>query len=81
MEFIPAGEVIGKAHQVRSVRIAQSSQLPDEEYSFIDMYCSDPECDCRKKAFSRYAVVWKDGKPVILGKELESKKKAQIPEN
>jgi len=48
MEFIPAGEVIGEAHQVRSVRIAQSPQLPDGEYSFIDMYCSDPRCDCRK---------------------------------
>lgn len=48
MEFIPAGEVIGDAHQVRSVRIAQSPQLPDGEYSFIDMYCSDPSCDCRK---------------------------------
>ena len=48
MEFIPAGEVIGDEHQVRSVRIAQSPQLPDGEYSFIDMYCSDPGCDCRK---------------------------------
>lgn len=48
MDFIPAGEIIGEAHQVRSVRIAQSPELPDGEYSFIDMYCSDPDCDCRK---------------------------------
>ena len=48
MEFIPAGKIIGEAHRVRSVRIAQSPQLPDGEYSFIDMYCSDPKCDCRK---------------------------------
>jgi hypothetical protein len=48
MKFIPAGEVIGEAHQVRSARIAQSPQLPDGDYSFIDMYCSDPKCDCRK---------------------------------
>jgi len=48
MEFIPAGEIIGEAHQVRSVEIAKSPQLPDGEYSFIDTYCSDPECDCRK---------------------------------
>jgi hypothetical protein len=48
MEFIPAGEIIGDAHQIRSVRIAQSPQLPDGEYSFIDMYCSEPGCDCRK---------------------------------
>jgi len=48
MKFIPAGEVIGEAHQVRTVRITQSPQLPDGEYSFIDTYCSDPGCDCRK---------------------------------
>ena len=48
MEFIPAGEVIGEAHQVRSVGIRKSPQLPDGEYTFIDMYCSDPRCDCRK---------------------------------
>ena len=48
MDFIPAGEIIGKAHQVRTVSIKRSPHLPDGEYSFIDMYCTDPECDCRK---------------------------------
>lgn len=48
MEFIPAGEIIGEAHQVRTVTIKQSPQLPDGEYSFIDTYCADPDCDCRK---------------------------------
>ena len=48
MEFVPAGEIIGDSHQVRSVRIKQSPQLPDGEYGFIDMYCTDPSCDCRK---------------------------------
>ena len=48
MEFLPAGEIIGEAHQVRTVSIRQSPQLPDGEYSFIDMYCADPGCDCRK---------------------------------
>jgi len=48
MEFIPAGEIIGDAHQVRTVSIKQSPQLPDGEYSFIDTYCADPGCDCRK---------------------------------
>ena len=28
--------------------IKQSPQLPDGEYSFIDTYCTDPDCDCRK---------------------------------
>jgi hypothetical protein len=48
MEFIPAGEIIGEAHQVRTVSIKQSPQLPDGEYSFVDTYCADPECDCCK---------------------------------
>ncbi len=48
MEFIPAGEIIGEAHQVRTVSIKQSPQLPDGEYSFIDSYCTDLGCDCRK---------------------------------
>jgi hypothetical protein len=48
MEFIPAGEIIAEAHQVRTVKIAQSPALPDGEYSFIDTYCTDPGCDCRK---------------------------------
>lgn len=48
MKFVPAGEIIGEKHQVRTVRITQNSQLPSGEYSFVDMYCSDPSCDCRK---------------------------------
>ena len=35
MAFIPSGEIIGKAHQVRTVSIKQSPQLPDGAYSFI----------------------------------------------
>ena len=62
MKFIPAGKVIGEAHQVRSVRIAQSPHLPDGEYSFIDMYCSDPDCDCRKTMIQ----VMHNGKPVSI---------------
>jgi len=48
LDFIPAGEIIGKKHQVRTVTINQSPQLPDGDYSFIDTYCADPNCDCRK---------------------------------
>lgn len=48
MKFVPAGEIIGQAHQVRTVSIMRSPHLPDREYSFLDMYCIDPECDCRK---------------------------------
>ncbi len=51
MEFIAAGEVLGSAHQVPLLRISHSPLLPDGEYSFIDMYCSDPGYDCRKTMF------------------------------
>lgn len=48
MEFAPAGEFIGDAHQVRTVGLRDSRQLPDGDYRFVDTYCTDPECDCRK---------------------------------
>ena len=48
MEFIPAGEKIGKQHRVRTVGLAASADLPDGEYTFVDCYCDDPGCDCRK---------------------------------
>jgi hypothetical protein len=30
------------------VGLRDSPQLPDGDYTFVDMYCVDPECDCRK---------------------------------
>jgi len=54
MEYAPAGEIIGAAHQVRTVRLADSKQLPDGDYRFIDMYCIDPSCDCRKTMIQVY---------------------------
>ena len=48
MKFVPAGEFIGDAHQVRTVKLRDSRQLPDGEYRFVDTYCTDPSCDCRK---------------------------------
>ncbi len=48
MKFIAAGEIIGDLHKVLTVKITQHPNLPDGEYSFIDMYCSDRSCDCRK---------------------------------
>jgi len=48
MDFVPAGEIIGEAHQVRTVGLRDSRQLPDGNYRFVDTYCTDPSCDCRK---------------------------------
>ena len=46
--FRPAGDVIGMKHRVRSVVISDDSFLPSGEYAFIDHYCTDTKCDCRK---------------------------------
>ena len=62
MDFVPAGEIIGEKHQVRTVRIAESPHLPDGEYGFVDTYCTDPRCDCRKTMIQ----VMHDGRFVAL---------------
>ncbi|WP_430754815.1 SEC-C metal-binding domain-containing protein [Magnetovirga frankeli] len=62
MTFIPAGEFIGQAHRVRTVTLVDSQELPDGEYSFIDMYCDEPDCDCRKTMIQ----VQHNGKPVAI---------------
>jgi hypothetical protein len=54
MNFVPAGEIIGAAHQVRTVTLADGDRLPDGDYRFIDMYCTDPSCDCRKTMIHVY---------------------------
>lgn len=46
--FLPAGELIGEAHQIRTVTLADSGELPGGDYSLLDLYCTDPKCDCRK---------------------------------
>ncbi len=46
--FIPAGELLGPECRVRSVVLAADPYLPSGEYTFIDTYCNDNTCDCRK---------------------------------
>ena len=46
--FIPAGEILGDECQIRTVCIAGDFYLPDGEYTFLDTYCTDNSCDCRK---------------------------------
>ena len=48
MKFEPAGEIIGKQHQVRTVGLKESPDLPDGDYTFVDTYCTDASCDCRR---------------------------------
>lgn len=47
-ELVPAGEIIGNRHQARTVTISGDPSLPDGEYTFLELYCLDPGCDCRK---------------------------------
>jgi len=48
MEFKPAGEIIGQQHKVRTVGLKQNPHLPDGDYTFVDTYCTDASCDCRR---------------------------------
>ncbi len=35
-------------HETRSVTVRGAPGLPDGEYGFIEFYCNDPGCDCRR---------------------------------
>ena len=34
--------------ETRSVTVAGRDDLPDGEYGFIEFYCNEPNCDCRR---------------------------------
>jgi hypothetical protein len=34
--------------ETRTIRVQGHDQLPDGEYGFMELYCSDPKCDCRR---------------------------------
>jgi hypothetical protein len=36
------------AHETRSVTVTDRDDLPDGEYGFIELYCDEPACDCRR---------------------------------
>lgn len=46
--FLPAGKILGPQCQVRSVVLTEDPYLPEGEYTFVDTYCNDHTCDCRK---------------------------------
>ncbi len=41
-------------HEVRFVQIGDGSFLPSGNYRFVDTYCVDPACDCRKTIIQVY---------------------------
>jgi hypothetical protein len=40
------------ARETRSAKIAQRRDLPDGEYGFLEFYCDEPGCDCRRVTIS-----------------------------
>jgi hypothetical protein len=36
------------ARETRSVTVTQRQDLPNGEYGFIELYCDEPGCDCRR---------------------------------
>jgi hypothetical protein len=36
------------ARETRSVSVTGRNDLPDGEYGFIELYCDEPHCDCRR---------------------------------
>ena|ERR1017187_2538452 len=34
--------------ETRSVTVTHRQDLPDGEYSFLELYCDEPNCDCRR---------------------------------
>ena len=36
------------ASETRSVTITDRDDLPNGEYGFIEFYCNEPQCDCRR---------------------------------
>jgi hypothetical protein len=36
------------ARETRSLTVTGRSDLPDGDYGFIELYCNEPDCDCRR---------------------------------
>src|ERR1039458_3144226 len=36
------------ARETRSATVTQRQDLPDGEYGFLELYCDEPGCDCRR---------------------------------
>jgi hypothetical protein len=40
------------ARETRSAKVTQREDLPDGEYGFLEFYCNEPGCDCRRVTIS-----------------------------
>ena len=60
--FPEIGQAETRSAQVSSPALAREFGVPQDEYAFVEWYCVDPGCDCRRVMFTvlaRYA-----GRPV-----------------
>jgi len=50
MSYVPYVQVVGQRgfEETRWVLIRKDAHLPDGDYGFLELYCSDPKCDCRR---------------------------------
>jgi len=51
MNFISAADILGDDYWSRSATLQGHPALPSGRYEFIDLYCTDTSCDCRKTIF------------------------------
>ena len=42
--------------ETRSLTAINDPELPSDEYGFIEAYCDEPNCDCRRVFFNVFAV-------------------------
>ena len=40
------------ARETRNLIVSNEPRLPDGEYGFVELYCNEPRCDCRRVAIS-----------------------------
>lgn len=52
MQFQPADHFLGPDQTYFTIELTEHAALPDGTYTIVDLYCGDPECDCRKVIFT-----------------------------
>jgi hypothetical protein len=58
MAMRPFFDLVDRRHaheETRSISLPEGTELPADEYAFIEFYCDDPKCDCRRVIFQ----VWR----------------------
>ena len=50
--------------EVRNIILFDDPEIPDGEYSLVEFYCDEPDCDCRRVMFN--VVAWRTSKIVAV---------------